>query len=57
VSTTDVVAPAVVGVGSGERWRHVGWSVVGEIALAWLVTLPVSGALGALFLVFWRWAG
>ena len=57
VSTTDVVAPAVVGVGSGERWRHVGWSVVGEIGLAWLVTLPVSGALGALFLVFWRWAG
>ena len=57
VSTTDVVAPAVVGVGSGERWRHVRWAVVGEIGLAWLVTLPVSGGLGALFLVVWRWVG
>jgi PiT family inorganic phosphate transporter len=57
VSTTDVVAPAIVGVGSGERWRHVRWAVAGEIGLAWLVTLPVSGALGALFLPFWRWVG
>ncbi|MGB7051919.1 MAG: inorganic phosphate transporter [Acidimicrobiales bacterium] len=54
VSTTDVVAPAVVGVGSGQRWRHVRWSVVGEIGLAWLVTLPVSAALGALSLTLWR---
>ena len=57
VSTTDVVAPAVVGVGSGERWRHVRWAVVGEIGLAWLVTLPVSGALGAVFFLVWRWLG
>lgn len=56
ISTTDVVAPAVVGVGSGERWHHVRWAVVGEIALAWLVTLPVSAALGALSLPLWRWA-
>lgn len=57
ISTTDVVAPAVVGVGSGERWRHVRWAVVGEIGLAWLVTLPVSALLGALFLVVWRGIG
>lgn len=57
VSTTDVVAPAVVGVGSGERFRHVRWAVVGEIGLAWLVTLPVSGALGAVFFLVWRWLG
>jgi PiT family inorganic phosphate transporter len=57
VSTSDVVAPAVVGVGSGERWRHVRWAVVGEIGLAWLVTLPVSGGLAALFLLTWRWLG
>ncbi len=57
ISTTDVVAPAVVGVGSGERWRHVRWAVVGEIGLAWLVTLPVSAALGAVFLTAWRLIG
>jgi PiT family inorganic phosphate transporter len=57
VSTSDVVAPAVVGVGSGERWHHVRWAVAGEIGLAWLVTLPLCGLLGALFLPFWRWVG
>lgn len=57
VSTTDVVAPSIVGVGSGERWHHVRWAVVGEIGLAWLVTLPVSGALAALLLGLWRWVG
>jgi inorganic phosphate transporter, PiT family len=57
VSTTDVVAPAIVGAGSGERWHHVRWAVVGEIGLAWLVTLPVSAALAALFVPFWRWVG
>ncbi len=57
VSTTDVVAPAVVGVGAGERWRHVRWRVVQEIALAWLVTLPVAAILGAVALPVWRWVG
>jgi inorganic phosphate transporter, PiT family len=54
VSTTDVVAPAVIGVGSGERWHRVRWAVVREIALAWLVTLPVCALLGALFVPLWR---
>jgi PiT family inorganic phosphate transporter len=57
ISTTDVVAPAIVGVGSGERWHRVRWAVVREISLAWIVTLPVSAALGVLFLPLWRWAG
>lgn len=54
VSTTDVVAPAVVGAGAGFRWRHVRWRVVRRTGLAWLVTLPVSAGLGALALVAWR---
>jgi len=54
ISTTDVVAPAIVGVGSGRRWRHVRWLVVGEIGLAWLVTLPVTAILGAVFYEVWR---
>ncbi len=57
ISTTDVVAPSVVGVGAGERWRHVRWLVVREIGVAWLVTLPVAGILGALALPLWRWIG
>ena len=46
VSTTQVVASTVVGVGGGRRrWRHVHWAVVREMALGWVVTLPVTAAL------------
>jgi PiT family inorganic phosphate transporter len=55
ISTTQVVASSVVGVGGGRRrWRHVRWSVVRSIAYAWLLTLPGSAALGAIILVAWR---
>ena len=56
VSTTQVVASSVVGTGSGRgRLHHIRWRVVREVALAWLVTLPVCAALAALALVPWRW--
>ena len=56
VSTTQVVASSVVGVGVGRhRFRHVSWTVVGEIVAAWCATLPACAALGALALPAWRW--
>jgi len=56
VSTTQVVSTAVVGVGAGRhRWRRIRWPVVREIAVAWIVTLPICAALAALALVPWRW--
>lgn len=55
VSTTQVVASSVVGVGAGRRRsRHVHWRVVDAIASAWVLTLPGSAALGALILPIWR---
>ena len=55
VSTTQVVASSVVGVGGGRRrWRHVRWNVVRSIAFAWLLTLPASAALGSIMLLIWR---
>jgi PiT family inorganic phosphate transporter len=55
VSTTQVVASSVVGVGGGRRrWHHVRWVTVRSIAYAWLLTLPASAALGAIMLVLWR---
>jgi PiT family inorganic phosphate transporter len=42
VSTTQVVSSAIVGVGSSERFGKVRWSVARDIALAWVVTIPVS---------------
>jgi inorganic phosphate transporter, PiT family len=55
VSTTQVVASSVVGVGGGRRrWHHVRWTVVRSIAFAWLLTLPAAAAIGAIMLVTWR---
>jgi inorganic phosphate transporter, PiT family len=55
VSTTQVVASSVVGVGGGRRrWRHVRWNVVRAIAFAWLLTLPAAAAIGAITLVVWK---
>jgi PiT family inorganic phosphate transporter len=55
VSTTQVVASSVVGVGGGRRrWRHVRWAVVRSIALAWVLTLPAAATIGAIMLLIWR---
>jgi inorganic phosphate transporter, PiT family len=55
VSTTQVVASSVVGVGGGSRrWRHIRWEVVRAIGFAWLLTLPATVALGAVTLLVWR---
>jgi PiT family inorganic phosphate transporter len=54
LSTSQVVASSVVGVGGGRsRWRHVHWAVVRRIGAAWLVTLPVTGILGAIGYELW----
>jgi len=45
VSTTHVAAGTVIAVGLHRR--ELRWRLVGEILLAWLVTLPVAGALAA----------
>lgn len=55
VSTTQVVASSVVGVGGGRRrWHHVRWTVVRSIAFAWLLTLPASATIGAIMQPIWR---
>lgn len=54
VSTTQVVASSVIGVGGGRRrLAHVRWTVVGSMAFAWLLTLPATAALGAAAFVVW----
>ena len=54
VSTTQVVASSVVGVGGGRRrWRHVRWRVVRAMLLAWLVTVPMTALFAAAALLPW----
>lgn len=56
VSTTQVVASSVLGVGGGRRrWRHVNWAVVRHIALGWIVTMPVTAIVAAVAVSIWRW--
>jgi inorganic phosphate transporter, PiT family len=56
VSTTEVVASSVVGVGGGRRrWRHVRWRVVRAMLTAWVVTVPGAAAFAVVALLPWRW--
>lgn len=56
VSTTQVVASSVVGVGVGKRRvRHVRWEVVRAMLIAWLITVPVTAAFAIVALLPWRW--
>lgn len=53
VSTTHVSSGAIIGLGLKRDARGLQWHTVREMALAWLVTLPIAGAIGATaFLVF-----
>jgi len=48
VSTSTVVASAVVGVGADRSPRHVRWTVVFQTVSAWFVTVPVCVVLGGI---------
>lgn len=50
VSTTHVVSSSIMGVGAGERFSSVRWSVAKDIVMAWFVTIPASAiAAGLVF--------
>lgn len=47
LSTTQVCSGAILGSGLGRRLAEVRWSLAGRMAMAWLVTLPAAGLVGA----------
>jgi PiT family inorganic phosphate transporter len=52
VSTTQVVSSSIMGAGSADRVSKVRWTVARDIAVAWLLTIPVSALMAAgLYLV------
>ncbi|MFJ6653990.1 anion permease [Microbacterium sp. NPDC091313] len=60
LSTTQVASGSVIGSGLGRRGSMVRWRTVGRIAVGWLLTLPASGAVGAvaaLIVVWFGWTG
>lgn len=46
-STVQVGVSAIFGAGAAERLTKVRWALAEGIVAAWLITLPASGALGA----------
>jgi len=45
VSTTHNISAAIMGVGCAKRFNAVKWTVVERMVWAWLLTIPVAGAL------------
>lgn len=54
VSTTHVVVGSVMGVGAADEYRMVHWGIVKEIAVAWVITIPLSAAVSALLYTVFR---
>ncbi len=49
VSTTHTIAGAIVGVGATKRLSAVRWGVAGNIIWAWVLTIPISAVISAVF--------
>jgi PiT family inorganic phosphate transporter len=47
VSTTHVVSSSIIGVGAAQRRSQVRWGVMGDILIAWFLTVPASAGLAA----------
>ena len=47
VSTTQVVSSSIMGAGSADRVSKVRWTVARDIAVAWLLTIPVAALVAA----------
>src|SRR6201996_3235065 len=49
VSTTHTITGAIIGVGVARRTSAVRWTVAKDIMVAWIVTMPAAGLIGAMF--------
>ncbi|HUR51202.1 MAG TPA: inorganic phosphate transporter [Mycobacteriales bacterium] len=49
VSTTHIITTSVMGVGATRKLSAVRWGVAGNIAAAWVLTIPAAATVGALF--------
>jgi len=49
VSTTHTITGSIIGVGAAKKVSAVRWAVAKEIVTAWIITIPASGLLAALF--------
>ncbi len=48
LSTTHVISGGVMGAGAAKRVSAVRWGVAGNMAVAWVLTLPAAALIGAI---------
>ncbi|HLA16037.1 MAG TPA: inorganic phosphate transporter [Candidatus Limnocylindrales bacterium] len=48
ISTTHTIATAIMGVGTSKGPRGVRWGIARSIVIAWVLTIPGAGLIGAL---------
>jgi PiT family inorganic phosphate transporter len=49
VSTTHTITGCIIGVGAARRVSAVRWKITHNIVFAWIITIPGTAAIGALF--------
>ena len=49
VSTTHTITGAIIGAGVSKRASAVRWGTASNVVVAWIITIPCSAAVGALF--------
>jgi PiT family inorganic phosphate transporter len=49
VSTTHTITGSIIGVGATKRLSAVRWGVTVSLLWAWILTIPISGLMAALF--------
>ena len=54
ISTTQTITSAIMGVGATKRLSAVRWGVAKNIAVAWTLTIPMSGLVAAVLYVVLR---
>jgi PiT family inorganic phosphate transporter len=47
LSTTHVINGGIMGAGAAKRLSAVRWGIAGNIAVAWVLTLPAAALIGA----------
>jgi PiT family inorganic phosphate transporter len=57
VSTTHTITGSIIGVGITKRVSAVKWGVTGKLLVAWIITIPISAAMGAITLWVMRLLG
>jgi PiT family inorganic phosphate transporter len=48
VSTTHIISTAIMGVGSTRGAHALKWGIVGNIVMAWVLTIPICMAIAAM---------